>query len=182
MADLIAGHPGLPSHLCRTLGGSAGRDAELQGNRPRDWPTIRNGDLVTANKIDYDFESPSRGDIVVFTAPTLSTVVFIDRVIGTPGDVVQVRANKGVWVNDQRQSEPYVAEPSAYSYGPKRVPAGEYFVLGDNRNNSYDSHDWGFVPRKDILGKAAVIAGSVRASDSFPGDCRLCTKESGSRT
>lgn len=123
-------------------------------------PTVHNGDLVLVNKVDYTFESPGRGDVIVFKAPPQPSDDYIKRVIGVPGDLVRIRAGKGVWVNNHKLAESYIAQVPSYSWplagGSKRVPRNDYFVLGDNRNNSYDSHAWGYVPRKNIIGKALV--------------------------
>ncbi|HEY9750001.1 MAG TPA: signal peptidase I, partial [Allocoleopsis sp.] len=104
--------------------------------------------------------SPHRGDIVVFDPPLqLQTQgyskeqAFIKRVIGLPGQTVKVRQGK-VYVDDQPLSEPYIAEPPAYEWGPEQVPEGQFFVMGDNRNNSNDSHIWGFLPKQNIIGRA----------------------------
>lgn len=77
----------------------------------------------------------------------------IHRVIGVPGDKVEVKGGK-VYINNQPLEENYIEEAPDYQLGPVTVPANSYFVLGDNRNNSFDSHYWGFVPRENIIGKA----------------------------
>jgi signal peptidase I len=80
---------------------------------------------------------------------------FIKRVIGLPGDTIQVK-NGIVYVNGGALSENYIAQKPEYNYGPVTVPPGQYLVLGDNRNNSYDSHYWGFVPKDKFVGRAFV--------------------------
>jgi signal peptidase I len=82
-------------------------------------------------------------------------VAFIKRVIGLPGDQVEVKGGM-VYVNGNGLQEQYIEEQPNYQYGPVTVPDNEYLVLGDNRNNSYDSHYWGFVPRENIIGQAVV--------------------------
>jgi signal peptidase I len=119
-------------------------------------PTVKNGELVLVNKVDYLLESPQRDDVVVFHFPLNPREDFIKRVIATPGDSVRVRAGQGVWVDDRKLKEPYIAQIPNYDYGPSTVPKNDYFVLGDNRNDSYDSHAWGFVPRGNIIGKAFI--------------------------
>ncbi|GAB4539801.1 MAG: signal peptidase I [Pleurocapsa sp.] len=121
-------------------------------------PTLQINDRLIIDKISYDFSDPQRGDIVVFN-PT-STLeaqdyheAFIKRVIGLPGDKVEVRNGK-VYVNNTALTENYLEAPPNYQWGSVIVPPHSYLVLGDNRNDSYDSHYWGFVPRNKIIGKA----------------------------
>jgi signal peptidase I len=118
---------------------------------------------------------PRRGDIVVFKYPDEPERDFIKRVIGLPGDTLELR-NKKVYINGQPLDEPYVhfLEPASTSqevtsfdvrerYGPVRVPGGQYFVMGDNRDNSQDSRYWGFLPRSYIKGRALMIYWSYDA-------------------
>lgn len=109
--------------------------------------------------IDYLFGGPQRGDVVVFRAPTQPDKDFIKRVIGLPGDTVLVK-NGTVFVNGQPLSEPYIHYPATYTYPfdgqPKPVPDGYYFVLGDNRPNSSDSHLGWNVPVENLVGRAWV--------------------------
>jgi signal peptidase I len=111
------------------------------------------------------FRAPKRGDVIVFRYPNDPKRDFIKRVIGVPGDTVEVRDGKTI-VNGVVLKEDYIASAPSYTYGPKTVPDGYYFVLGDNRNNSFDSHAWGtgctlgptcdFVPEENIIGQAWV--------------------------
>jgi len=118
-------------------------------------PTLQPGDFLLVNRVAYKLGEPSIGDIIVFHAPGVSDLDYIKRIIGLPGD--DVRVSEGVvYVNDQPLYEPYIAATPNYS-GEWVVPTGEYFVLGDNRNNSSDSHLWGFVPQEDIVGRALLI-------------------------
>ena len=118
-------------------------------------PTLKPGEFLLVNRVAYKLGDPSIGDIIVFHAPGANDTDYIKRVIGLPGD--QVRISDGiVYVNNQPLYEPFIAEAPRYG-GTWDVPLGEYFVLGDNRNNSSDSHMWGFVPREDIVGRALFI-------------------------
>jgi len=108
---------------------------------------------------DYIFGGPQRGDVVVFRAPTQPDKDFIKRVIGLPGDTILVK-NGQVIVNGQPLDEPYIHFSATYTYPfdgqPRQVPDGNYFVLGDNRPNSSDSHLGWFVPVDNLIGKAWV--------------------------
>jgi signal peptidase I len=123
-------------------------------------PTLEINDRLIVDKLGYRFKEPRRGDVVVFK-PTAKLEelnfkdAFIKRVIGLPGDKVEVKG-RVVYVNDRPLEEQYIEEQPNYEYGPVVVPENEYLVLGDNRNNSYDSHYWGFVPRENIIGQAIV--------------------------
>jgi signal peptidase I len=108
---------------------------------------------------DFPFGGPQRGEIVVFRAPTQPDKDFIKRVIGLPGDTILVK-NGQVLVNGQPLDEPYIHYPATYTYPfdgqPRQVPDENYFVLGDNRPNSSDSHLGWFVPVENLVGKAWV--------------------------
>jgi signal peptidase I len=99
------------------------------------------------------FGEPQRGDIVVFRFPRDPSRDFIKRVIAVPGDTVEIRQGR-VFVNGQFIDEAYINEAGNYTSATQKIQPGEYFVLGDNRNNSSDSHVWGTVPRDNIIGKA----------------------------
>lgn len=127
-------------------------------------PTLEVNDRLIVEKMSYHFTDPERGDIIVFSPtdklrednPSLKDAL-IKRVIGLPGDTVQV-SNGTVYVNNEPLEENYIPQEYAASYewGPEEVPEGSYLVLGDNRNNSYDSHFWGYVPKKNIIGRAVL--------------------------
>lgn len=118
-------------------------------------PTLQINDRLVVEKLSYDFSQPEHGQIIVFMPPKEINIdqAFIKRVVGLPGDTVEV-ANGKVIVNGVPQNEPYIAEAPSYPMSARRVPPGYYFVMGDNRNNSYDSHMWGFLPRENIIGRA----------------------------
>lgn len=142
-------------------------------------PTLEINDRLIIDKVGYRFDEPKRGDIVVFQ-PTDELRrqdfkdAFIKRVIGLPGDTVEVR-NNTVFINGEPIQERYIFEKPNYQWGPEVVPEGQYIVFGDNRNNSYDSHYWGFVPREKIIGRAAVRFGPPSASvaSNLPNTCRI---------
>jgi signal peptidase I len=116
-------------------------------------PNFHEGQRIVVNKAVYYFGDPDRGDVIIFASPENSGEDFIKRVIGLPGDTVEIK-DQAVYINGVRLIEPYVAEPPYYTMAKVVVPKNKYFVLGDNRNNSNDSHNHWFVNRKDIRGKA----------------------------
>lgn len=123
-------------------------------------PTLQVGDRLVVEKVSYHWHPPRLGDIVVFDPPPLlqslgyqANQAFIKRVIAQPGQVVQVRG-RSVWVDGHPLAETYVAEEPDYQWGPYVVPQDMLFVLGDNRNNSNDSHIWGFLPQDNVIGHA----------------------------
>ena len=118
-------------------------------------PTLLPGDVLVVNKIALKLGGLHTGDIVVFHNPNNEAEDYIKRLIGTPGDKVSVHAGE-VFVNGVKLNEKYIAAAPNYE-GDWTVPANSLFVLGDNRNQSSDSHEWGWVPIKDIVGKALVI-------------------------
>ncbi|MBW1713771.1 MAG: signal peptidase I [Deltaproteobacteria bacterium] len=141
-------------------------------------PTLRVGDHILVNKFLYGIKipftdkilipitEPERGDIVVFVYPVDPSKDYIKRVIGLPGDKVEI-IDKKVYINGQALNEPYVrfadriilpkgVQPRD-NFGPVIVPPGKIFVMGDNRDQSYDSRFWGFVDINQVKGKAFVI-------------------------
>jgi signal peptidase I len=124
------------------------------------YPTLATGDRLVVEKISYRLHSPSRGDIIVFEPPSQllrqgyqKEQAFIKRVIARENQTVAV-SNGIVYVDDRPLAEDYLAEPPAYTLPTLRVPEGCFFVMGDNRNNSNDSHIWGFLPEENIIGRA----------------------------
>lgn len=128
-------------------------------------PNYREGDLIIVNKLAYQFGNlPQRQEAVVLYAPgttvkpsfdfffTQHPSCFIKRVIGLPGDTVEVK-NRMVYINGSALREPYLNEAPNYYMAAKVIPEGQYFVLGDNRNHSNDSHTGWLVPKDDIIGK-----------------------------
>lgn len=141
-------------------------------------PTLLIGDHLLVNKFIYGIrmpftgevmvpiQSPERGDVVVFKFPKDRSVDYIKRVVGIPGDTVEIK-NKKVFINGKAVEDPHAHFSSSSildgaatprdNFGPILVPEGRIFVMGDNRDNSYDSRFWGFVDQRDILGKAFIL-------------------------
>jgi signal peptidase I len=123
-------------------------------------PTLTDQERIFINKFTYHFGlgSITRGDMVVFWFPLDNTKSYIKRVIGVPGDVVRIEAGQ-VFVNQRPLQETYIPEDyrDRVSWEEHRVPADEYFVLGDHRSSSSDSRTWGFVKRGAIYGKAVFV-------------------------
>lgn len=121
-------------------------------------PTIQLQDRVMVNKFIYHFKEPQRGDIVVFDPPEElhSKWDYIKRVIALPGEKVEVKKGK-VYINDRPLKEPYLQEVIDYEFGPVVVPDGALFVMGDNRNESFDSHRWNSWLTEDRLKGKAIF-------------------------
>ena len=121
-------------------------------------PTLVEHDRLIADRFSYTFHvrEPELGDVIIFRFPEDPKVDYIKRVIGVPGDKITIHDGE-VFVNGKPLDEKYTAEPPYYNMDEITVPDGEYFVLGDNRNCSRDSHIWGFVPAKNLVGEALFI-------------------------
>jgi signal peptidase I len=160
-------------------------------------PTILVGDHFFLDKVAFPANFPPavrpylphrsirRGDIIAFKSPTDETIPFVKRVIGTPGDTVEIRS-KNVFVNNMALDEPYKihVDPAIYhddpwtpeelkirdNYGPITVPPDSFFAMGDNRDNSNDSRYWGFVTRDAIIGKPLFLYWSYESDPWVPGD------------
>jgi signal peptidase I len=128
-------------------------------------PTLQKGDRIFVNPLEN--ELPKAGNIVVFKpseklkaldeeSANQDNVYYVKRLIATPGQTVRIE-NGIVYINDRPLKENYIAEPPEYRWGPQTVPVDSYFVLGDNRNDSFDSHLWGFLPKEYLFGKAYKI-------------------------
>ncbi len=118
-------------------------------------PNFHDGEMLLVSKIDYLLHPPERGDVVVFQSLQNSERDFIKRVIGLPGETVEIREGR-VYINGQLLPQNYNTNAATYNYGPTVVGPNELFVLGDNRNSSSDSHAWGNLPRANLIGKAWI--------------------------
>ena len=136
--------------------------------------TLLKGDFILLNRLSYLSSGPDRGDVVVFEYPLDPSKDFIKRVIGTPGDKIELK-DKTIYVNGVAQPETYkqvngmMAMPGELSskdnFSQFTVPSGKYFMMGDNRDNSYDSRFWGFVDKKAIKGRAVLIYWSLKTPE-----------------
>ena len=124
-------------------------------------PSLHNGELILVDKWTYLFHPPQRGDVIVFVAPPQPTLDYVKRIIGVPGDRITVNGNT-IIVDGVKLNETYVAQinqgnPYDANINNMLVPPNMYFVLGDDRIRSDDSRHWGFVPRGNIIGRAAIV-------------------------
>lgn len=118
-------------------------------------PGIKQGEYLIANKLVYHLRDPQRGEVIIFRSPKQPNSDLIKRVIGLPGDEIRI-IDGTVYVNETALNEPYVNEAPSYNLPRTIVPEDQYFVLGDNRNHSQDSHVGWTVPRDNVLGKAWI--------------------------
>jgi signal peptidase I len=123
-------------------------------------PTLHNQEYILVNKAAYVFHAPHRGDVIVFEYPPDPRVDYVKRIIALPGDVISVVGEK-VTVDGVTLREPYINQSDPFNPFPpiyrRTVLANDYFVMGDNRGNSSDSRQWGFVPRQNIIGQATFV-------------------------
>ncbi|XAR62838.1 Signal peptidase I [Bertholletia excelsa] len=134
------------------------------------YPTLRVGDRVIVERASYYIRHPAINDIVIFRPPTKQPgfkegEAFIKRIVAKAGDSVEVH-HKALYVNGIAQNEDFLAERPTYTMKETIVPKGHVFVLGDNRNRSNDSHIWGSVPVKNIIGR--YVMSCFRPSGSCP--------------
>lgn len=120
-------------------------------------PTIQLQDRLIVDRVFYKWDSFKRGDIIVFQAPekAMEDKDLVKRIIGLPGEKVEIKNGK-VFIDDRALNEPYIKSPPDYDYGPVIVPPDSFFMLGDNRSASKDSHVWGFLPSDKILGRVWI--------------------------
>ncbi|MGD0354774.1 MAG: signal peptidase I [Dehalococcoidia bacterium] len=130
-------------------------------------PTYQAGDFILVNRLAYIWDTPKRGDVIALYSPenterlslnpfeTQDSSQYIKRIIAVQGDTVDIE-NQKVYVNGNLIDEPYIMEPCDYDCNTQKIPAGSYFVLGDNRNHSDDSHRGWLTSRSDIIGKVCL--------------------------
>jgi len=116
-------------------------------------PGLYAGQRLLINKVAYAFGEPERGDIIVFHPPDNRQVDYIKRIIALSGDTIEVK-EEAIYVNGSQLNEPYIKDSPSYTFAPIKISENKYFVLGDNRNNSNDSHNGWTVPHQNIIGKA----------------------------
>jgi len=119
-------------------------------------PNFHDGECIMVNKMSHRSSGPQRGEVIIFDPPFASLHPFIKRVIGLPGDIVEIKDEK-VFINGIPLVEEYIMAPPNYTMPATEVPENEYFVLGDNRNNSTDSRKGWTVPRDNIICKAWFV-------------------------
>ena len=127
-------------------------------------PTLVENDRILVSKMSYRLGKPGRAEVVVFRAPkeALSEPLdgeekdFVKRIVGLPGDTVEIHGGI-TYVNGKPMKEPYTKEPVDYDLPPTMVPEGRYFVMGDNRNHSNDSHRWGTLEQDRVIGRAVMV-------------------------
>ena len=117
-------------------------------------PTLEQDQRLIVSKLSYRLHDPQRGDIIVFHDPQDPGRNLIKRIIGLPGEILEIRSGQ-VFINEQPLDEPYINGRMNGSEPPTPIPEGYYFVMGDNRNNSSDSRSWGALAADKIVGKAA---------------------------
>jgi signal peptidase I len=136
-------------------------------------PGLHSGELVVVSQIAYDFGAqPQRGDVIVLHPPSDPSAIYVKRIIGVPGDVLFITPD-AVYVNGHKLSEPYVTliDPTSAEnqpLGKVTLGSGQYFVMGDNRQNSTDSRVFGYVPRQNIIGKAEFVFWPATAIHGIP--------------
>jgi signal peptidase I len=119
-------------------------------------PDFHQGQRLLINKVVYHLHEPQRGDVIIFYSPNNPQAEYIKRIIGLPGESIEIKEGI-VYIYQNGDAlpldEPYIQDPPAYTLTKQEIPDNEYFVLGDNRNNSDDSHKGWTVPRQNIIGK-----------------------------
>ena len=118
-------------------------------------PNLHTGQYILVDKVSYRVGNPDRGDVVVIRFPLDPKRDFVKRIIALPGETIEIH-DRRVFVDGHALNEPYISVPGTYRYEKKQVPENHFYVLGDNRDNSHDSHIWDWLPREYIIGKARL--------------------------
>lgn len=138
-------------------------------------PTLAVNDRLLVDKVSYRLTNPQRGEIVFFLPPQQadeskkSSITYVKRIVGLPGEKVEIKGG-GVYINNLPLPENYLAEQPNYVWGPQTIPPNSYLVLGDNRNQSYDGHYWGFISRDRLVGRAVMRFWPPQRWDRFATD------------
>ncbi|EPZ52805.1 signal peptidase I [Alicyclobacillus acidoterrestris] len=133
------------------------------------YPAIPNPCYILVNKLATEIHGVQRGDVVVFHFPDDPAELYVKRVIGLPGDTVKV-TNNAVYINGKKLNEPIITQPNLSGFGTYHVPAGHYFMMGDNRSVSEDSRFWTnkYVSRQAIVGEADFVLFPFSKMKSIP--------------
>ncbi len=136
-------------------------------------PTFQNGQYLIIDELTYHFAAPKRGDVIVFRYPKDTSQFFIKRIIGLPGETVHI-TDQGITITKVdgetvAVNDTYVVNQGNGGTHDYVVPQDNYFVMGDNRPESSDSRAWGFLPRKDMVGRAFVRLLPLSSFATFPG-------------
>jgi signal peptidase I len=138
-------------------------------------PTFHSGDYLIVDQLTYRLEDPKRGDVIIMRYPKDESVYFIKRIIGLPGETVELQGEKVIIRRGTEReaitlTQPYLINtPRRSEFGTYALGPDEYFVMGDNRDESSDSRVWGSLPRKDIIGRALVRLFPPQGIGMFPG-------------
>ncbi len=126
-------------------------------------PAIQINDIIIVSKFSYWFKPVKRGDMIVFRSPYQKNMQLVKRVVGIGGETILIKDGK-LYIDEKPYKEPYVYEPMQEDFGPYMVPEGCYFVMGDNRNSSYDARQWSqkYVDEGMIIGKAVFRFGVLQ--------------------
>ncbi len=133
-------------------------------------PTFSDGNYLLVDELSYDFRAPERGEVVVFKYPGDPSSYFIKRIIGLPGETVNIRNGNVSVTNAQGTemlNESYTLKNDTTTNMERTLGKGEYFVMGDNRNFSFDSRSWGPVPTKDIVGVVRFRLWPLQSAKAF---------------
>jgi signal peptidase I len=149
-------------------------------------PTFENLDYLIIDEISYRFESPQRGDVIVFRYPLDPSVFYIKRIIGLPGETIAITDGVVSITEPNGDSftlnEPYISAEDATYNEKVTLSPGDYFVMGDNRPNSSDSRVWGPLPAKDIVGRVFLRLLPISRAGFFPGEARYASSATSSST